>query len=413
MSDVEPEEVSWVWEPRIARRKLTLLEGDPGAGKTWLALTLAAMITRGWPWPGADGRPGETRTPAPVLYLSAEDGLADTLRPRLDQVGADVTLVHALTGTYDDDGVLQAVTLADHGLLRLALDQVRPALLVVDPIQQYLGVGVDMHRANEVRPLLARLVALAEEFNCAALVIRHLGKSTQDKAVYRGLGSIDFAAAARSILLAGADPKDPKGTRRALAQVKNSLGPIAPTMGYTIGTEGFCWTGVSDLTARDLLAPDQMTKEKSALEAAEDFLTEILTNGPLPFPIIAEKAKRANVKGKTLYRAKTSLGIISFKETARGPWRWKLPEGGQGDQNEENPLNTPDDHFGNVGASPTAARDTETPSKVANDHLGNDPRALQPRQDSKMVKYVPLGNFQDGQPMSTLYPSNGESQNRA
>lgn len=362
LADVEPEAVSWLWEPYVARRKLTLLEGDPGLGKTWMALFLAAIISKGGPWPGP-GSAAETRHPENIIYMTAEDGLADTLRPRLDQAGADVTRVHALTGTLDDDGVLQPLTLADNGVLRRALEQVTPALLVVDPIQGYMGAGVDMHRANEVRPVLARLAALAEEFNCAALCIRHLGKSAQDRAVYRGLGSIDFAAAARSILLAGADPKDPTGTRRALAQVKNSLGPIAPTLGYAITPEGFCWTGLSDLTAKDLLAPDPGPPKTSRAEEAEAFLRDVLKDGPRPQKEIRAEAEDNGIKWHTLKRAKEQLEIESLKDGKSGIWSWKLPQGDQASDEDQNSLNTQNGLLAPLASNPTATSDSEHTSK--------------------------------------------------
>jgi RecA-family ATPase len=203
MAYVEPEEVSWLWYPYIPLRKQTLLEGDPGAGKTWLALTIASLVSRGDPFPG--DAPDTLRAPANVLYLSAEDGLADMLRKRLDAANADVKRVHVLVGWQQ--GETQAcISLGDLMPIEETLKALRPALVVIDPIQAYLGASVDMHRANEVRPVLAGLAALAEEYDCAIMTIRQLTKSAQDRAVYRGLGSIDFAAAARSIVLAGQEP---------------------------------------------------------------------------------------------------------------------------------------------------------------------------------------------------------------
>jgi hypothetical protein len=161
IADVEPEEVRWLWEPYIPRRKITLLEGDPGIGKTWVALSIAAITTHGGVLPT-----GERARPGRVLYLSAEDGLGDTLRPRLDAAGADPTQVFALTGIIRVDPATGeeveegGISLADIPTIEAALAEVRPSLTFIDPIQAYLGAGVDAHRANEVRPVLARVRSL-------------------------------------------------------------------------------------------------------------------------------------------------------------------------------------------------------------------------------------------------------------
>ncbi|MDI6871232.1 MAG: AAA family ATPase [Bacillota bacterium] len=328
LADVEPQAVSWLWEPYIPKGKPTILEGDPAVGKTWLALTLAAIVSRGDPFPGPDGVPRERRKPASVVYLSAEDGLADTLRPRLDAAGADVSRVWALTGQMAE-GEEKSITLADLGVLEAALASVRPALVIVDPIQAYLGGGVDMHRANEVRPVLAGLATLAEKYGAAALLIRHLGKAPQDRAIYRGLGSIDFAAAARSILLAGKDPNDE--SRRVLAHVKSSLAPLGPSIAYTLGPDGFTWCGVSDVTAEALLVSPRSEEEKTAIEEAGDFLREALADGPRPTREIFAEARKLGVTEKTLYRAKARLGVEARKDgdlnkKGQRAWRWHLCE---------------------------------------------------------------------------------------
>ncbi|BAF61058.1 MAG: AAA family ATPase [Pelotomaculum sp.] len=278
LAEVEPEEVAWLWEPYIPLGKLTILEGDPGVGKTWLALQLAAIVSRGDPFPGLDGVPRERREPANVVYLSAEDGLADTLRPRLDKAGADVNRVYALTG-WEGKSKTGSITLLALDVIETALQQVKPALVVVDPLQAYLGAGVDMHRANEVRPVLAGLAALAERYKCAALCIRHLGKSQQDRAIYRGLGSIDFAAAARSILLVGQHPDDEH--RRVLAQSKNSLAAKGVSIAFELREDGFFWCGLSDITVEALLAVPRSEEEKSAVDEAAGFLREALAGDKL------------------------------------------------------------------------------------------------------------------------------------
>jgi hypothetical protein len=343
LADVEAEEVCWLWEPYIPRGKLTILEGDPGIGKTFLALQVTAIVSCGDPFPGADGAPRDTREPENVIYLTAEDGLGDTLRPRLDRAGADVSRVYALTAKVDEEGKHEAVTLRDIEVLDAAIKRLKPALVVIDPLQAYLGASVDMHRANEVRPVLSGLAHLAEKYKCAVLCIRHLGKSQQDRAIYRGLGSIDFAAAARSILLVGQHPDDER--KRVVAQSKNSLATKGESIAFELGEDGFFWCGVSDVTAEALLAAPKSEEEKSAVEEAADFLREALADSPRPAKEVIKEAGSMGISEKSLRRAmetgKVAVGKRRINTGTRGSgfWEWHLQDGQDG-YLEEKPLNT-------------------------------------------------------------------------
>jgi hypothetical protein len=195
MADVDPEPVEWLWEPYIPKGKLTSIEGDPGVGKSSLTMALAAQISRGEKLPGVK----QITEPASVLLLTAEDGPADTIRPRLDAAGADVDKVHAITTPLSFDK-------AGAATLKREIERVKPALVIIDPIVAYLPDRTDMNSASAVRPVLARLAKVAEETGVAIAFVHHLAKAAQNKVIYRGLGSIDFTAACRSVLMVGFDP---------------------------------------------------------------------------------------------------------------------------------------------------------------------------------------------------------------
>lgn len=323
MSEVEPEKVTWLWEPYIPAGKITLLEGDPGCGKTWVALAIASTVSTGAAFPDPEtGRCLFRRQPANVIYLSAEDGPADTLRPRLDAVKADVSQVYVVTGTQDENGE-SMFSFEDLALLDGLADSLKPAL-VVDPLQAYLGAGVDMHRANETRPILVRLTALAERHKCAVICIRHLSKASTSKSIYRGIGSIDFTAAARSVLLAGTDPQNP--TSRAIVHIKSSLAPAGQSQGYEL-QNGFYWTGISELTAAAILGSEAGKSERNVLDEVIDWLESVLSKGPQEKKHIEELAAGGGIKAWTLRRAFEKLQIQSYKKPGEknGPYIWELP----------------------------------------------------------------------------------------
>lgn len=337
LADVEPEEVDWLWQPYIPLGKLTLLEGDPGLGKTWLALQMASIISNGDPFPGDGGIPKVRRDPASIVYMTAEDGLADTLRPRLDKAGANVRNIYALTGQQDNKQH-KAVSLSDLNIIEETIKQTKAILVVIDPLQAYLGGNVDMHRANEVRPILSGLAGLAEKYKVAMLCIRHLGKSQKDRALYRGLGSIDFAAAARSVLMVGEDPQNEH--RRIMAHCKSSLAAKGVSIAFELSNEGFQWSGTSTLTAEDLLAAPRDDEEKSAMDEATEFLREALADGERPAVEILTEAKKSGLSERTLYRAMATKIAVTKKRYGKntkggGVWTWKLLEGGKTDEVEE------------------------------------------------------------------------------
>lgn len=319
-ADIEPEPVSWLWAPYIPRRRLTILEGDASVGKTFLACKLAAMVSSGEPWPWSSAAPKPRRSSA--IIMSREDGLADTLRPRLEQCGADLRRVHTLT-EWADSTSSGAITLKDVDVLGRAFKQVRPALVVVDPLQAFLGSDVHMGSANKTRPVLAALGELAERHDVAIVIVRHLTKAQTTKVGYRGMGGVDFTAAVRSLLLAG---RDPQTGEHAIVHIKNSAGALGPSLGYAIGDAGFVWTGLSDLTASRLLARETRD-EDSPRDRAKQFLRELLAAGPRASKEVQEAAAAAGIALRTLERAQEELGVTAAprgRQGSRGVEAWYL-----------------------------------------------------------------------------------------
>jgi putative DNA primase/helicase len=334
LADVEPERVSWLWPGRIPVGKLVTLDGDPGLGKSTLALSFGAPITTGAPWP--DGSLCEHR--GAVLLLSAEDGLADTVRPRLDAAGADVTKVHAIEGVpiIDEHGerVLRPPTLADVAALEEAINRTGARLLVIDVVMAYLPDGTDSHKDQDIRRVLSRLAALADRTGCTILLLRHLNKASGRDPLYRGGGSIGIVGAARAGLLVAPDPDDPE--RRVLASVKSNLGPAPDSLAYRLveagefGVARVQWEGQTGHTARTLLAQPSDDDDGAGTEAEQwldDYLTE---QGAVSSKTAKADAAKAGIRERTLKRASQSLGVIvESRGFPRVTW-WSLPSRASG-----------------------------------------------------------------------------------
>ena len=260
--------------------------------------------------------------PQIVLLASAEDGLGDTLRPRLDAMAADVKNVHAVKGILDfSNGGLE--------VLRKNIELLKPALVIIDPLVAYIGAGVDINRANETRAVMSQLAEIAEVYAAAIVAVRHLTKGGALKAIYRGLGSIDFTAACRSVIIAGCDPDNEQ--KRAIVQIKSNLAEKGTAIGFELREGSFYWTGESDLTAARILAAEGSQDCKSARDEAADFLIDELSNGPVEWQKIDQDRKAAGISEITLRRARQELGIKPQREGEfgkRGGGRslWKLPE---------------------------------------------------------------------------------------
>ncbi len=317
IGDVEPEKVSWLWLPYIPKGKLTLLEGDPGVGKSWVSLAIATAVSLGKGLPGTEAIESAT-----VLLASAEDGLGDTIRPRLDAMAANVSNVHAIKGALD---------FGNSGLpiLEGFIDRIKPSLVIIDPLVAYIGANVDIHRANETRTIMAKLADIAERHTVAILAVRHLTKGGTLKPIYRGLGSIDLAAACRSVLMAGCDPDNPQ--KRGIVHIKSNLAPMGNAIGYELRDAGFYWTGESDLTWQKILSAED-SESKSVLDSAIDFLKDELADGAVEVKQVERDADAAGINSRTLRRARESMGVEVKRQSepgskrGSGRWLWQLPE---------------------------------------------------------------------------------------
>lgn len=319
MEQVEIEKIDWLLYPFIPFGKVTIVQGDPGEGKTTMVLQIIAKLTKGEAVLPLDSDESalEEKTmalePVNVIYQTAEDGLGDTIKPRLLSAGADCSRVMVI----DDND--QALTMMD-ARLEEAIIRTKTRLVVLDPIQGFLGAAVDMHRANEIRPLMKRIAVLAEKYHCAIILIGHMNKNSNGKSSYRGLGSIDFQAAARSVLIVGRIKDEPE--IRVLCHVKSSLAPEGKSIAFRLDKDtGFEWIGEYDISADDLLSGDNRGKK---IHAAKEFLQEVLASGSVAQTKVAEEAESRGIKKKTLWNAKKELEINSVK--IGNQWFWMLPE---------------------------------------------------------------------------------------
>ena len=295
MSDVELTPVEWLWKPYLPFGKLSVLQGNPGEGKTYFAMHLAAACTNGKLLPNM-----ERMEPFNVIYQTAEDGLGDTVKPRLIEAGADLDRVLVI-----DDSDVQ-LTLSDERIEKAIIEN-NARLVIIDPIQAYLGADVDMNRANEVRPIFMRLGQVAQRTGCAILLIGHLNKAAGMQSLQRGLGSIDIAAAVRSVMFIGKLKHDP--TMRILTHEKSSLAPPGVSLAFSLGDEGgFRWGGEYDITADEMLSGIEPQRETKA-QQAKDLICTLLAGGKQVFSEDIDKAAlERGIPGRTVRDAKRELG---------------------------------------------------------------------------------------------------------
>lgn len=311
MSEVELQEVQWLWKPYIPFGKLVIIQGDPGEGKTTFALRLAAACSSGEALPGM-----EITEPFNVIYQTAEDGLGDTIKPRLIEAGADENMVINIIEDTDP------LSLSDERIEK-AITETEAKLMILDPIQGYIGEDVDINRANEIRSVLKKVAAVAERTGCAIVLVGHLNKAKGSSSQYRGLGSIDFRAAARSVMLVGRLRKEPNV--RIIVHDKSSLAPEGKSMAFNLGNEkGFYWIdGYSEITSEELLCGFSHDTKTSV---AEELILDMLDDGK---EVMAEEifrtAESKNISRRTVNEAKKKIPNIKTRKVGKG-WAWSIAE---------------------------------------------------------------------------------------
>ena len=308
-SNVTAKPVDWLWYPYIPYGKLTVIQGDPGEGKSTFVLNLVSLLTNGQKMPDGYRLPG----PGVAIYQCAEDGMADTIKPRLMKAGANCDRVAYI---IDDD---IALTLED-GRIEAAIEETGATAFIIDPLQAFIPPDADMQSATKMRSVMRKLASTAEKHHCAVILIGHMNKNSNGKSSYRGLGSIDFQAAARSVLIVGRIKDEPEV--RVVCHTKSSLAPEGKAIAFRLDkNNGFEWIGEYDISADELLNGEgkgQKTRK------AKEFLLEILADGGMAQKKIEEEAEKLGIKKKTLRNAKMELGIDSVKRGNQ--WYWMLSE---------------------------------------------------------------------------------------
>ena len=311
--------VGWLWYPYIPYGKITILQGDPGEGKTTLMLQLAAMLSSGRSIPD-----GSVETePQVVIFQGNEDGHADTIKPRLEAAGADCSKVAFIQSDFD-------LSLSE-SVFGDAIKKSGARLLIIDPLQAFIGNDKELLRPGGIRDAFRELTWIAEETDCAIVMISHMNKNAHGKSIYRGLGSIDVAAVARSVLMLERDREDPDV--RVMLHIKSSLAPEGTAYAFRLDpSEGFSWIGESDYTVFDFPGSTGIGARK--LAQAKFSLEALLYQDQSANEIMAHMEK-LNIGKRTVDTAKKELGIYSYRRG--GSWYWHMPDGNEirgGNSNE-------------------------------------------------------------------------------
>lgn len=308
-SDVKTTNVRWLWYPFIAIGKITLLQGDPGDGKSTLMMNLIAELSTGGATPDgqAFGRPQR------VIYQCSEDGVSDTIKPRLEKSGADCRNV-----AFINEEIHSGLTLDDERI-RQAIIDFRPRLVVIDPIQAYLGSDSDLQIAGRARRLMHRLSLWASTYDCAVVLIGHLNKKENSKGLYRSLGSIDVVAAARSVLQVERDLEDTD--IRIVTQIKNSLGPSEAVIRFEIRPQtGFSWLSVDTVPLSE--KKEESPTFETKMDKAAYHIKEVLSQGDVASIEMYKLLEAEGISRRTAEVARKNMGIRCYRKMKQ--WYWSI-----------------------------------------------------------------------------------------
>ncbi len=330
LADVESREITWLWHKWLPRGAITILDGDPGLGKSTVTIDLAARVSRGWEMPPAGG-PCCGAEPESVLILNAEDDPGNTIRPRLEAAGADLTRVHLFDRV--ETGTIQRPPILPFDLERVK-DEIKArevALVIVDPFLAFLDGEIDAHKDQDVRRCLHRLKEIAQETGAAILLVRHLNKMGHNTAMYRGGGSIGITGAARSALLIGRHPDD--AAVRVIASTKSNLGPCPRALTYHLepsdNVARIAWGEEIDLTANDILSHPTAYHKQGAGDQAAAAIKELLVDGPMESNTLDESLVGQGYSKRAIKEGRKTAKVKAFRETFSGKWKVSLPDSAQ------------------------------------------------------------------------------------
>ena len=307
---IKTSKVDWLWYPYIPCGKITVLQGDPGAGKSMFMIETISRLTKGEKLPD-----GMTRQPVEVIYQCSEDGLADTIKPRLDKAGADCERVAFIredinSFTLNDDILHQAMIRSD------------ARLLVIDPFQAYIGDS-DLSNVSSMRRIMSKLSMWASASNCAVILIGHMTKKSHAKELYRGLGSVDIVALARSVIQIECSEENPQ--IRYIRHIKSSLSGLGPELMFTIDRDGrFKWINEQSIVPYVAISSTDMENLSGGkIETAANLIIQLLSQGPQKAAQVTELITNTGISGRTVNQAKRQIGIVSSRKN--GQWYWSLP----------------------------------------------------------------------------------------
>lgn len=326
VADVQTSLITFLWPNRFVQGNLNMIVGDPGVGKSYLTIDMAARVSRGAPWPDGGHAPKGN-----VLLVSGEDVVADTIRPRLEKHNADLSRIKVVDRVELAMGGESQIRLQDHmGALEDEVRRVRPRLFIVDPIAAFIGAKDD-HRMTEIRSILTPLKQLSEEYDLTTVLVTHANKRGDQPPIHRVSGSIGYVAACRTVWMVGMDPDNE--SRRVFAPVKFNVLKDPSSLAFSIlsapgeqhGAVEWESTPFSSDPADLLAGREEQTP--GAIAKALDFLREVLAEGPIPSRDLSERADRAHISSRTLKEARRRLGVEAVK--LRNGWWTYWPGHGE------------------------------------------------------------------------------------